>query len=251
MERKICSKCLIDKELCEFGKNRNYPDGLSYHCKECRKNETKKYREKNHDKILKSSSDFKKNNQDKVKEGKKKYYLKHYDKINEKNKNYQLNNRDKILEYRQKNRAKHIQQSIEWRRNNVERKRESEREYYKKNYRSNVIYKLSKNVRTRICEFIKVKKINKNNTTFNLVGCSSEELKLHLERQFTIGMSWDNHGVFGWHIDHIIPLNSADIEDELFKLCHYTNLQPLWAPENLSKGDKILTPLPNNSLHVI
>lgn len=64
-------------------------------------------------------------------------------------------------------------------------------------------------------------------------------------------MSWDNHSVFGWHVDHIVPLNSANTEDELYKLCHYTNLQPLWASENISKGDKILAPLTNNSLHII
>jgi len=53
-------------------------------------------------------------------------------------------------------------------------------------------------------------------------------------------MNWKNHGKFGWHIDHIIPLSSAKTDEEVFKLCHYKNLQPLWAFENLSKGDKII-----------
>ncbi len=53
-------------------------------------------------------------------------------------------------------------------------------------------------------------------------------------------MSWDNHTKYGWHIDHIIPLASAKTEEELKSLCHYTNLQPLWAKENLSKGAKII-----------
>ena len=53
-------------------------------------------------------------------------------------------------------------------------------------------------------------------------------------------MCWDNYGKFGWHIDHIIPLSSASSEEEIFKLCHYTNLQPLWAFDNLSKGNKII-----------
>lgn len=83
-----------------------------------------------------------------------------------------------------------------------------------------------------------VKKITKNNTTFELVGCSPQELKIHLEQKFIYGMSWDNQGE--WHIDHIIPLSSAETEEELYKLCHFTNLQPMWALDNIKKGSKIL-----------
>ena len=71
-----------------------------------------------------------------------------------------------------------------------------------------------------------------------LLGCSYEEVREHLSKQFTEGMSWDNYGE--WHIDHIIPLASATTEEEVLKLYHYTNLQPLWAKDNLSKGCKIL-----------
>jgi hypothetical protein len=53
-------------------------------------------------------------------------------------------------------------------------------------------------------------------------------------------MTWDNYGVGGWEIDHIIPLASAKTEEEVYKLCHYTNLQPLWANENFKKGKKII-----------
>jgi hypothetical protein len=85
-----------------------------------------------------------------------------------------------------------------------------------------------------------VKKLDiiKRNKTFDIVGCTPQELKEHLESQFKDGMSWENRNE--WHIDHIIPLCSATTEDELYKLCHYTNLQPLWATENIKKGGKIL-----------
>lgn len=69
-------------------------------------------------------------------------------------------------------------------------------------------------------------------------GCSPEFLKEHLERQFVEGMTWENRNE--WHIDHIIPLSSAKTEDELYELCHYTNLQPLWAEDNLKKSNKVL-----------
>ncbi len=70
------------------------------------------------------------------------------------------------------------------------------------------------------------------------LGCSLEYLKNHLESKFQPGMTWENQGK--WHMDHIIPLSSTKIEKDLYKLCHYTNLQPLWAVDNLKKGKKIL-----------
>ena len=71
------------------------------------------------------------------------------------------------------------------------------------------------------------------------MGCSPLQLKEHLEKQFTNGMCWENRSK--WHIDHIIPLSSAKTEDELYNLCHYTNLQPLWAVDNLKKSNRILS----------
>ena len=72
-----------------------------------------------------------------------------------------------------------------------------------------------------------------------MLGCSIDSLKRHLSKKFKIGMSWDNYGIHGWHIDHIIPLSSAKTIEDIEKLCHYTNLQPLWAKDNLQKSNKI------------
>ena len=73
------------------------------------------------------------------------------------------------------------------------------------------------------------------------LGCSVEEFKAHLESQFLPGMSWNNHTIGGWHIDHIEPLSKFNLSDieELKQACHYSNLQPLWAKDNLKKGDKV------------
>jgi hypothetical protein len=76
----------------------------------------------------------------------------------------------------------------------------------------------------------------KNKKTEMVVGCSKEFLKEHLEKQFKDGMSWENYGHAGWHIDHITPLASAKTEEEVYRLSHYTNLQPLWATENFKKN---------------
>ena len=78
----------------------------------------------------------------------------------------------------------------------------------------------------------------KNKKTEEILGCDFVFIKNYLESKFIDGMSWDNYGK--WHVDHIIPLSSAKTEEDVYKLCHYTNLQPLWCEENLKKGTKIL-----------
>jgi len=133
--------------------------------------------------------------------------------------------------------------------NNKEKVKQSKKEWFDKNpgykkkwsqfkLNSDTIFKLKKNMRSRLLLFLKRKNFSKNNKTFDIVGCSPEFLKTYLENQFVIGMSWENKNE--WHIDHIIPLFSAKNEEEIYKLCHYTNLQPLWAEENLKKGKKII-----------
>jgi hypothetical protein len=103
---------------------------------------------------------------------------------------------------------------------------------------SDPIFRLKKNLRNRVREYFKIIGEPKNNETFLLIGKTPEELRIYLDSLFTDGMSWDNYGK--WHVDHIIPLNSATNENDLLKLIHYTNLQPLWAEDNLKKGSKII-----------
>uniref|UniRef100_A0A6C0I720 DNA endonuclease I-HmuI-like NUMOD-like domain-containing protein n=1 Tax=viral metagenome TaxID=1070528 RepID=A0A6C0I720_9ZZZZ len=101
-------------------------------------------------------------------------------------------------------------------------------------------YKLLKTLRSRIGTAIIRNNSIKSTNTINLLGGSIEECRKHLESKFKDGMNWNNHGK--WHIDHIIPCSSFNlsIEEEQKKCFHYSNLQPLWAYENLSKGNKIL-----------
>ena len=111
---------------------------------------------------------------------------------------------------------------------------------------TDVNYKLKKLLRSRVGMAIRRLKcldveVNKCSKTIDLLGCSVSDLKIYLENLFMVGMSWDNHG-FGddkWHIDHIKPCILFDLtqESEQRKCFHYTNLQPLWQKDNLSKGD--------------
>ena len=95
------------------------------------------------------------------------------------------------------------------------------------------------NLRNRIGAFLKFNSINKNNKTAKILGCTPEQLRKHIESQFKPGMTWENYNSETWHIDHIIPLASAKNITEIEKLCHFRNLQPLWAKDNLKKGKKL------------
>ncbi len=122
---------------------------------------------------------------------------------------------------------------------NPDKVREMERKKSVKKLKS-VKYKLSHALRSRINSAIKGG--YKNGSAVRDLGCSIEELKNYLQSKFQEGMSWDNWGKTGWHIDHIKPLSSFNLEDrkELLKACHYTNLQPLWYVDNLKKYNKIV-----------
>jgi hypothetical protein len=101
-------------------------------------------------------------------------------------------------------------------------------------YRENLDYKISKSLRDRL--YKAVSRESKAESAVELVGCSIDELKFHLESLFTEGMSWDNYG--DWHIDHIRPCISFDLTDirQQMECFHYSNLRPLWGYENRSKG---------------
>lgn len=106
-------------------------------------------------------------------------------------------------------------------------------------YATDPHFVLRKLISDRIRNALRNFKANKYFASQELVGCTLLKLRQHLESQFTMGMSWQNQGA--WHIDHIIPCASFDLTkpSEQKKCFHYTNLQPLWACDNLSKGSKL------------
>ena len=183
MERKICSKCLIDKELCEFNKN-SY--GFNASCKECKKEYDKEYRKKNKERIDQRVDSWNKQNKEWV-----------------------------------------SQRKLNWSRTNKDRINKR----IKARKEIDPVYKLKLLFRSKLNKILKCKK----EKTFDIIGCTPKELKHHLESQFKEGMTWENHGMFGWHIDHIKPLYFGEDDIQLKLLSHYTNLQPLWWNENLDK----------------
>lgn len=99
------------------------------------------------------------------------------------------------------------------------------------------VFALACRVRARIREALRDRYIKKSQKSTDIVGCGWGELRDHLESKFVDGMTWDNMKL--WHVDHIIPLATAKTEEQVFALCHYSNLQPLWAGDNLSKSSKL------------
>jgi len=142
--------------------------------------------------------------------------------LKNKKKKWQEENKDKVKESRRKTYLKNG-------------KRISREKYQK--MKTDPIKYLQMLVRRRIRGIFIQKNLKKKLTCESIVGCSYLELKIYLESKFQTNMSWENQG--DWHIDHVIPLSSAQTEEKIYNLCHYTNLQPLWAEDNLKKGSKI------------
>jgi len=199
-EFKHCSKCNNDLPYTSFYKNKARKDGLQTYCKKC---------------MAKVNADsFQHHKSDRIK---------------------------KSLEYSKCDASK------EYRRNWAKNKYDNNEEYRKKCIESVVKrerkllendeeFKIKHLLRCRMRKAIKAMNAEKYFNTLELTGCSIPFLKEYLQEKFTDGMTWENHGE--WHIDHIKPCAKFNllIEDEQHKCFHYTNLQPLWAKDNLTKS---------------
>ena len=157
----------------------------------------------------------------------KKYYIKYKEKI--------------LLKYKTLPKEKKEKKLIYWkeylkRPEVIERNLKIRKKLYANKHKFDLNWKLKNNLRSRIRLSLKGK--NKSKKTMELLGCTIKQLWEHLESKFKLGMTRENHGK--WHIDHIKPCISFNLTDpEQQKICfHYTNLQPLWAEDNLKKGAK-------------
>jgi hypothetical protein len=215
---KICSKCKIEKTTSEFSVDKRHKSGLQSQCIECYKkqysSQKRKHRyEQNKEKINKAYKQYYEQNKEKI--------IKR-NKLRRRNPETKLKEKEYKKEYCKKNKEKR----------NIQRKIRRQ---------NDINYKLKITLRHRVCMTIKKQSGKKAKKTIELLGCSIEKCRQHLESLFQEGMTWNNHGLYGWHIDHIIPCSSFNLTnlEEQKKCFHYTNLQPLWAENNLSKGNKI------------
>lgn len=179
------------------------------------------------------------------------YYADNIDQQRVVRKRWREGNRDRIKAnnevYRKANQARirDYQRQRELTPEGTAKRREQKRRYYQQRIQRDPQWKLQRALRMRFWLMIRKRQFVKSESSLELVGCDLETLVSHLERQFQPGMSWENYGVKGWHIDHIIPCAAFDLSDpEARRRCfHFTNLQPLWAKQNRSKGARILPPV--------
>lgn len=161
----------------------------------------------------------------------KRYREKNKEKLNEYHKKWSKEKRKELREYHSK-----------WREDNREHVNEKTRLWYLNRRRTDPSFKLKSNVRTAVWTCLKERNVAKYRSTFILLGYSLEKLMIHLEKQFTEGMTWDNYGE--WHVDHKKPMalfQFTSTDDEGFKeYWNLENLQPLWGSDNLSKGTRYL-----------
>ena len=262
MENKVCTKCKEEKELSEFHIGRS-------ECKLCRKkhyennkDKIKEYEEKNKDKIKEYRKKYIENNIDKIKEYNQEYYGKNKERINKNGKEYRVNNKDKRKEINKKYYGKNKERINKNGKEYYENNKDKIKEYYGKNkdrnrnrnnqyvrlrIQSDPIYRLTRNIRVLIGNSIKNKGYNKKTKTYKILGCTYEEFKTQIETQWEEWMNWDNYGLYnreenyGWDLDHIIPVSSGKSEEDINRLNHHSNIQPLCSYINrYVKKDKIV-----------
>ncbi len=256
---KICTKCGIEKPLSEYYKDKTKNDGHRIDCKRCSLEDAKKYRGKNkailaakqkekyHKDIVKSrllQNEWRSKNKIKINQRIKEWKKENKKRLIEINREYRKNNKNIFKtsseKYAKNNPDKIKQKNKNWRDNNKEHIRLYDYNYKKNKRIKDTNFRIITIHRSRIQSAIKNQSGAKAFKTIELLGCAVKECRKHIEKQFLKNMSWDNYGK--WHIDHILPCNSFDLTDpKQQKICfHYTNLQPLWAIDNIKKGSKIL-----------
>ena len=194
ISEQVCSKCKINKTREDFYKDNRTNSGLRYDCKDCCKIESKEYIDNNKELVSKRNSES---------------YLKNLDYNLERTKRYRDENKEKISEYN--------------------------KNYKKKRFENDENFRFTTTIRKNINSYLKG---NKNKKTEEILGCSFLEFRKYIESKFENWMKWENYGKyngefsFGWDLDHIVPLSSANDIERLIELNHYNNFQPLCSKTN-------------------
>lgn len=185
---------------------------------------------------MKSTNEFNKDSSRKdglmykCKKCEKEYYEGRKIEIAEKQKEYIKNNYKKVRKSNKEACRKYYT-------NNKELVLKRTKANHKKRMKEDISYRLAANLRRRLNYAVKNGKVGSH---VKDLGCTVLELVAYIESKFKPGMSWNNYGYYGWHIDHIVPLSKFDLANrkELKKACHFTNLQPLWWKENIKKSNR-------------
>lgn len=234
---KVCTKCGIEKEITEFYKNNTCRFGVQSICKLC----NKKYQIENKDAIKKQKKIYRDSHKQEMREWRVKNILS----IKERVKKYTKEHKEERKEYLSLNKERIAKKAKEYYLSHKKIIIEQTKNRFYNRLKTDNNFKIKHYLRGRIWKVLNGNP--KIEGTLELLGCSVEFLKKHLESQFVDGMNWDNrgngyNGKKEWQVDHILPCASFDLSkpEEQKKCFHYSNLQPMWAKENRIKSDKIL-----------
>ena len=230
---KTCSKCGETKNVSEFHRDKRKECGFRPQCKAC----ARAYYQANKEKFAEQQRAYREANREKVAQRHRAYNEANKEKVSEYGRAYRRANRKRIAEkrraYYQANKEKILERHLARYEAKKEEILERQRDYKKRRYSEDRAYVVVDRLRRRLRSALNGQA--KPATTMELVGCSSEKLCAWLEMHFDEGMTWENRSE--WHIDHIKPI--ASFEDPADPACwHWSNLQPLWAEDNLKKGDR-------------
>ncbi len=241
---KICTKCKIEQSKSEFGKHLLGKEGLHPHCRSCIKEQSRLYRKNNPEKRKETCRRWDLFNKEKITAKRKQWYLDNPDY----NKQYYKDNKERMdaegKQYRQNNKEKIKCMKKQWVKNNQSKVNKRAKDYARERRQTDLGFKITCALRSRLNHALRGN--FKSGSAVRDLDCSIPELKQWLEQQFYnrkdgTKMTWKDWSKDGWHIDHIIPLDSFNLSDrkQLKKAVHWFNLQPLWVEDNLRKSNKI------------
>jgi hypothetical protein len=235
--KKVCTICQEEKILEDFTFDKgNKKDGRRASCKECCRKKNAEYIKANPDKKLESDKKSYEKLKEKKLAQKKEYYLLKKEEILLKRKEYHSNNKEKISENNRKYREANLEE-LRYK-NKIYHRVNAKKLTEKKQQRidSTPLRQFKERIRQLVKNSFYRLKHNKHRHTSQILGADWNTIKEHFISQFKDEMTWEAFIAGEIHVDHIKPLISAKTEEELIALCHYTNLQPLWCLDNLSKG---------------
>lgn len=212
MDKKSCGHCLELKTYKHFTKCKTGRFGLHNHCRSCQKKCRHEWYLLNRKTELIASREYQKT--DKAKAAGKKRYERDRERI--------------LLENRNRRKTPHARNLANIARNKI--------------WNENPSFRIAVDIRGSIRRAITGLPVSK--AKLIRIGCSVEELRKHIESKFTKGMTWNNYGYRGWHIDHIVSCKNFDLtkRKQQLKCSHYSNLQPLWMRDNMSKNHRLASP---------
>ena len=214
---KVCTKCKVEKPYDNFHLHKSRKDGRQDNCKECIKN-------------------YSRDNSERLRAKSIKWYKENLNKAKEKNKKWRKDNPEKTAEYSKKYRQDNFEKIADYNRKRKQENPAYHREYEKKRRQSDPLYKMICYLRNRIGSYCRDIGANRTTRTKDMLGLDLSTFKSYMESKFQDGMTWENYGQ--WHVDHIKPISLARNEKEIIELNHYTNLQPLWASDNIKKSNR-------------